>query len=173
MTASTVLTLQDRLQHLEWIVGNKQLESNLISHIDDIQSKLAQVAVDNVQIDHFLSLYLLSDLESPPTDQEFKKQMLLSAEQDLMDHLEQAAELETIKEVIDLPLGDLDTTALNLAQGKLQKCQQKVDLAQSKFADLVSEYQQTVATVSKMFSLFNSVLSEMETRIAKLEKSKN
>ncbi|KAJ3161999.1 hypothetical protein HDU86_005697 [Geranomyces michiganensis] len=185
--------LDERLAHLEALTApsllavtangkREDLQGSLLRSLQDVQEKLSRFARERRAIGSFLQKYgQVRDLlqadhdfdESSGLDVGTKREILLSAEEELVFHARELKQISTLKEELDSPaLKSLGPMISRLAAVEAQS----VPLAQSESAvrerllAAVNSYNQLVNKLSDLFILYEDMVSDLEIKVLQIER---
>ncbi|KAI8590618.1 hypothetical protein BDZ88DRAFT_451022 [Geranomyces variabilis] len=185
--------LDERLAHLEALTAPsllavtangkaEDLKGSLLRSLQDVQEKLTRFARERRAIGAFLQKYgQIRDIlqadhdfdESSGLDVVTKREILLSAEEDLVFHARELKQIATLK-------GELDNPALKALGPMISRLAtveaQTVPLAQTESAirerllAAVNSYNQQVNGLSDLFILYEDMVSDLEIKVSQIER---
>ncbi|KAJ3171669.1 hypothetical protein HDU88_007749 [Geranomyces variabilis] len=185
--------LDERLAHLEALTApsllavtangkGEDLKGSLLRSLQDVQEKLTRFARERRAIGAFLQKYgQIRDIlqadhdfdESSGLDVVTKREILLSAEEDLVFHARELKQIATLREELDNPaLKALGPMISRLATVEAQT----VPLAQTESAirerllAAVNSYNQQVNGLSDLFILYEDMVSDLEIKVSQIER---
>ncbi|KAJ3178799.1 hypothetical protein HDU87_003354 [Geranomyces variabilis] len=185
--------LDERLAHLEALTApsllavtangkGEDLKGSLLRSLQDVQEKLTRFARERRAIGAFLQKYgQVRDLlqaghdfdESSGLDVVTKREILLSAEEDLVFHARELKQIATLKAELDNPtlkaLGPMISRLATVEAQSLPLAQTESAIRERLLA-AVNSYNQQVNSLSDLFILYEDMVSDLEVKVSQIER---